>query len=657
MMRSNPSQAVSNLGEVAYLRRFELQHREQVETLTRQLMDTEKKLEEMTRSYKECKQELDLSLKENKVLERRYNKLVALHQKVPLPFDASSSTSSRVRTKGRVSADDLGSSSSKNSISNTPVTPSVVNTLKLELRKANEMIKSQENEIVVMKEAEEERSAQIRVLEDALDFHTREMGLSGQADLLSSIASLRGEVAALQQDLVHKKDKLNESEKANEAMNSQKQSLERQIESMYERLMLSDARLEGTDMKEYLDQVERERDLLLEYVRTDMEKNSTYEQETSDVSSELAGAKAAEKRLRREVADLRAQIRSGGDSDSWQAQYERASEEVVALRSKLARRDSELEENSKMQVELMTRLKEKELRLQEAVEDLHTSKQKESNASVVSSPKLVTTVDVGKGLVSMESPRKDPYLPSPPLSPIPTGSHPSDLAAQKELETLRIELNARENDLNAKIKLIQQKDIELEGLERNVSSLRRDGKLKDDEIKELRTQLEIDTRSAATISVVEERNALLKENEYLKSELASYKSLETSLGELTEVLLSKLRANEIKSSGSLGFSNSQNLGGRTPGGMTPSPTRYLFPEKGYLTSPPPKESSVSAIPSQEHAVWVTLPQIRQLSLPLYECIQKLFQDYHAQFLRTSQQDATIASMEEKVFCVIALSIY
>ena len=41
LTQANNGNTLSNLGDVAYMRRFELQHREEVEVLTRQLMDAE----------------------------------------------------------------------------------------------------------------------------------------------------------------------------------------------------------------------------------------------------------------------------------------------------------------------------------------------------------------------------------------------------------------------------------------------------------------------------------------------------------------------------------------------------------------------------------------------------------------------------------------
>ena len=97
------------------------------------------------------------------------------------------------------------------------------------------------------------------------------------------------------------------------------------------------------------------------------------------------------------------------------------------------------------------------------------------------------------------------------------------------------------------------------------------------EIEGLKYQLEGDQKSAATIAIVEERNQLVEEVEMLKSDLLNFKTIEQVLGELTEVLLSKLRSNEIKSTGSHAsgyFSNS------IRGTSVPSPNKHLFSNTG-----------------------------------------------------------------------------
>ena len=81
------------VGDVAYMRRFELQHREEVEVLTRQLMDTERKLQESDNNYKQCKEQLHESQKDFKALEKRYNKLVAANRKAGIHVDGSTSYS------------------------------------------------------------------------------------------------------------------------------------------------------------------------------------------------------------------------------------------------------------------------------------------------------------------------------------------------------------------------------------------------------------------------------------------------------------------------------------------------------------------------------------------------------------------------------------
>lgn len=45
-------------------------------------------------------------------------------------------------------------------------------------------------------------------------------------------------------------------------------------------------------------------------------------------------------------------------------------------------------------------------------------------------------------------------------------------------------------------------------------------------------------------------------------------------------------------------------------------------------------------------MWVMLPQIRQLCLPLYECIQKLFQDFHAKEVESTELLASLESIHK-----------
>ena len=138
----------------------------------------------------------------------------------------------------------------------------------------------------------------------------------GQADLLSKIASLRGEVSALQGDLVTNNRKLDESMSENEVIHNHKESLERQIDALYARLNLTSPDKAGategtskmfgnediTSVKEHLVEVENERNLLLEYIQNDMEKSSVVEKEKSKIISQLEKTQKNETELRKELS-------------------------------------------------------------------------------------------------------------------------------------------------------------------------------------------------------------------------------------------------------------------------------------------------------------------------------------------------------------------
>merc|ERR1711871_94550 len=309
LTEANGGSTLSNLGDVAYLRRFELQHKEEVEVLTRQLMETERKLEESTKAHKLCREELEETQKDLKALEKRYNKVVAANRKAGIYNDGSSSAST--------------SSPRSTSKASSSIIPSTTNALKLALKDTKEKVVQYEKKIAALNKKydtlKSDSEARMKILEDALEYHTNEMGLSGQADLLAKIASLRGEVTALQGDLVSNNRKLDESMSENEIIHNHKESLERQIEALYARLSLSSPDRGGVTgglsessnvedpatMREYLAEVENERNLLLEYIQSDMEKSSTVEKEKAEIISQLEKTKKSEAELRKELSSMR----------------------------------------------------------------------------------------------------------------------------------------------------------------------------------------------------------------------------------------------------------------------------------------------------------------------------------------------------------------
>ena len=513
--------------------------------------------------------------------------------------------------------------------------------------------------------------------------------LLGQADLLSKIASLRGEVAALQGDLATNNRKLDESMSENDFIHSHKESLERQIEVLYARLSLSspekfdtaDSRnmlatgADSASIKEYLAEVENERNLLLDYVQNDMEKSSAVEKEKAEIVSQLEMVKTSEAELRKELSAMRSARKGQSMSSSPKSQpsdrhprsplppsspssaatasvdykrnYEAIKEELNAVKLSLSRKESEAEELSKMQIELLQQMKEKEMQLQKTIGDLKIAKRavsssidaNESNLAVAKSPSeaagaLEATTTINRGTTEKTTSIK--YELDGALQKISNN--------EREIEHLKLRMGSEHHKITLK-------DQEIESLKFQLQTNQIKLAAKEKELEDLKVQPQEEQRSANTIAIVEERNQLAQEIEKLKLDLLNFKTIEQVLGELTEVLLAKLRSNEIKSTGSHAF------GYMTSNSRITSPSLHT-PRKhtsldDYRSSSPHKsnvghtgQNVVSS--SQEHAVWAMLPQIRQLSLPLYECIQKLFLDYHTKELEVVEVNASVSSLERRL---------
>ena len=69
----------------------------------------------------------------------------------------------------------------------------------------------------------------IKVLEDALEFRSEEIGLSGHSDLLTKVIKLRQEVQLLKQDIIHKDNEMYEMEESKTSIAHQHDELKSQI--------------------------------------------------------------------------------------------------------------------------------------------------------------------------------------------------------------------------------------------------------------------------------------------------------------------------------------------------------------------------------------------------------------------------------------------
>ena len=96
-----------------------------------------------------------------------------------------------------------------------------------------------QKELERTKESENQLRIQVKVLEDALDFRSVEVGLSGQADLLAKVAKLKGEVTALRNELSDREKRLEEVEDVKLNLSTRHELLQKQISLMQKRLAQS----------------------------------------------------------------------------------------------------------------------------------------------------------------------------------------------------------------------------------------------------------------------------------------------------------------------------------------------------------------------------------------------------------------------------------
>jgi chromosome segregation ATPase len=159
-----------------------------------------------------------------------------------------------------------------------------------ELKKAEKVAAQSQQEHKKTKESMQDLRAKVRVLEDALLFRSEEIGLSGHAGLLSKVAQLKGEVAALRDELLNKNQVLQLSEEAKSSMNTNVEDLQHQILTITQRLAITQQenyRLTHNNLGELLQKAEEERDLLLQYIQQDMVKSNTLALQIEHVESDL----------------------------------------------------------------------------------------------------------------------------------------------------------------------------------------------------------------------------------------------------------------------------------------------------------------------------------------------------------------------------------
>lgn len=146
----------------------------------------------------------------------------------------------------------------------------------------------------------EDMKLKVKVLEDALAFRSEEIGLAGHADLLAKLAQLKAEVSAMKMELQQKSQKLTVVEQDKTSLSTQRETLEQQITDIQRRLAHSQEetfKYKHSDIGLLLKAAEQERDLLLDYIQQDMNKNTTLSAHVENLEQELRSARAKEETL------------------------------------------------------------------------------------------------------------------------------------------------------------------------------------------------------------------------------------------------------------------------------------------------------------------------------------------------------------------------
>ena len=272
------SQSSTLMSEVASKKRLERDYNLQIDILQRQLQTVESKLLEQNKSKKKLVHDLDSKTRELKMYEKllsdKDNEINNLKRQLESTLKISSSFSSshlinQTKSKNKMMI--------QNNLSN------IVDKLK--------------NDIEIYKENEVLLNSKLKVLEDALDFRSDEIGLSGKSDLLSKMAKLKGEILALKTELMDKTRRLVEVEEKKTDLNINNENLQKQITSMQQRLAQTEVdsfKHANKDMKDLLKSTEEERDKLLKYVQNDLQKNISMSKHIEQLESEISHLKNKE---------------------------------------------------------------------------------------------------------------------------------------------------------------------------------------------------------------------------------------------------------------------------------------------------------------------------------------------------------------------------
>jgi hypothetical protein len=346
----------------AVQRRLEKDHNMQMLALQRQLELTESKLAEHIKTKKKLLQDLDAKTREATFYVKKCHDVQLENQQLRHQVEQTlKMTSVTAKTKGVKQP-----LKSVDSITHFRTCD--------ELKQAQSVGEQLKRELEASREREGQYRMRVKVLEEALEFRSEEIGLAGHSDLLAKVAKLRGEVSALKGELTNKHQKIAEVEDTKADLSDRHETLQRHVAQLQQRLSQSQQemyRLQNGDVGELLRQAEAERDRLLKFVQTDMQKSTDLAKHVERLEEELRNVRRGENSNHETVARLQATL------DAEVGKYRQLEErfaaamtqlkdlqqahqadeaEKVALTNQFNRKSTEADELNRMQMNLFVQV-------------------------------------------------------------------------------------------------------------------------------------------------------------------------------------------------------------------------------------------------------------------------------------------------------------
>lgn len=266
-------------------KRLEKDHNLQMLAVQRQLETTESKLAEHIKAKKKLLQDLETKTREATFYVKKCQDLQLENQQLRHQVEQTlKMTSITANAKGAKLA-----LKSVDSITHFKVCD--------ELKQCQAQNEQLKRDLTSAADRESQYRMRVKVLEEALEFRSEEIGLSGHSDLLAKVAKLRGEVTALKSELTNKHQRIAEVEDTKADLSGRHETLQRHVAQLQQRLSQSQQemyRLQNGDVGELLRQAEAERDKLLQFIQSDMQKSSALGKHVEQLEAELRSVRKHE---------------------------------------------------------------------------------------------------------------------------------------------------------------------------------------------------------------------------------------------------------------------------------------------------------------------------------------------------------------------------